>query len=59
LLFESERYISKKFGGRRCAVRGRKERRLEDEKLRRCGPSAFGGLRLEAGKDGRLEDEKI
>jgi hypothetical protein len=26
-------------------VGGRKERRLEDEKLRRCGPSAFGGLK--------------
>jgi hypothetical protein len=23
-------------------VGGRKERRLEDEKLRRCGPAAFG-----------------
>jgi hypothetical protein len=30
----------------RSEVGGRKERRLEDEKLRRCGPSAFG-LRLE------------
>ena len=46
-------------GFRPLEVGGRKERRLEDEKLRRCGPSAFGGLRLEAGKDGRLEDLKI
>ena len=38
------------FGLWRLEVRGGKERRLEDEKLRRCGPSAFGGLRLEAGK---------
>ena len=41
--------------------KGKRIRRLEDQsatltadkKVRRFGPSAFGGLRFEAGKDGR------
>ena len=35
-------------------VGGRKERRLEDEKLRRCGPSADGGWRREMKEDKKI-----
>ena len=44
-------FRSKFFNSHRRPVgggKGKRIRRLEDEKLRRCGPSAFGGLRLEA-----------
>ena len=45
--------------GRRLEVRAGKDGRLEDEKLRRCGPSAFGGLRFEAKKIKELKAERI
>ena len=36
------------------AQRAKRKEKIEDEKLRRCGPSAFGGLR-----QGKMEDEKL
>jgi hypothetical protein len=38
------------------AGKGKRIRRVENQTLRRFGPSAFGGLKLEAGK---IEDEKL